>query len=146
MTFQPAKTAIRKLITENFTAIPASRHSYPNDDQFKLPSPPAHWLRVEVQGTENRVHSVGSPGNRLFLHDGIAWLHVFAPFGTGEDEAGAFADQLGTLLQRRDIPAPTVPQIVRTEDPSVNPGERDSENGNWYRISVSVPFQFFYFA
>ena len=66
--------------------------------------------------------------------------------GVGSATGDTLADAIGLLLTRKDIAAPTLPQLVRTEDPSLRDGELGSDDGNYWRVSVVVPFDFYYFG
>lgn len=138
----PAKAAIRSFIEQGFTATPLI---WPNE-RIDTAEPPARFVAVEVQGVTNEIRGVGDDGHRLFIHPGIIIAHVFTEFGEGEAAADAIADELSSLLSWQQVDAPAAPQIVRTHSPTVHDGELNSENGNYWRVTVSVPFDFYYFA
>lgn len=142
MSFAAAVTAIRATLAAGFTALPIK---LPNE-KARQADIAAGFVVLEVLGGENRIHTAGKPGERLFLHAGDILASIFTPSGAGADAGLAHADTIGALFQRTDIPAPTVPQIVRTEDPSVGAGEEGDENGRYFRVTVSIPFDHFYFA
>lgn len=142
MSLGPAKAAIRAYIEGGFTTAPLV---WPNETH-DLPAAPSPFVAIEVMGVTNSVRGIGEPGNRLFIHPGIILAHVFVPFGIGQAAGDTVADAIGLLLQRKDIAAPTLPQLVRTEDPTMIDGELGSEDGNYWRVSVSIPFDFYYFG
>jgi hypothetical protein len=142
MSLGPAKTAIRSYIEAGFTTAPLV---WPNE-AHDLPATPAAFVAIEVQGVSNSIRGVGQPGNRLFIHGGLILANVYVPFSVGSKAGDDLADAIGLLLTRRDIAAPSVPQVVRTEDPTVHDGELGDEDGNYWRVSVAVPFDFYYFG
>ena len=142
MSLGPAKTAIRSYIEAGFTTAPLV---WPNE-AHDLPATPAAFVALEVQGISNSIRGVGQPGNRLFIHGGLILANVYVPFSVGSKAGDDLADAIGLLLTRRDIAAPSVPQVVRTEDPTVHAGELGDDDGNYWRVSVAVPFDFYYFG
>jgi hypothetical protein len=138
----PAKAAIRAFLEAGFDDAPLV---WPNETHT-LPATPTAFVAVEVQGAINAIRGIGDPGNRLFIHGGVILAHVFVPFGIGQSAGDDLADAIGLLLTRKDIAAPTLPQVVRTEDPSLRDGELGSDDGNYWRVSVVVPFDFYYFG
>jgi uncharacterized protein DUF4128 len=140
MSLGPAKTAIRAYIEAGFTAAPLL---WPNERHSDTATPQS-FVAVEVKGATNNIRGIGLPGSRLFIHGGVIMAHVFVPFGVGQATGDDLADAIALLLTRKDIPAPSGVQVVRTEDPSTYDGELSDEDGNYWRISVSVPFDFYY--
>ncbi len=138
----PARAAIRAFIETGFTALPMV---WPNE-RAPMNSTPTAFVAVEVMGAGNTIKGIGQPGNRLFIHVGVIMAHIFVPFGTGSAAADSHAEALAGLLTRKDIPAPTAPSMVRTEDASSYDGELGSEDGNYWRVTVSVPFDFYHFG
>lgn len=138
----PAKAAIRSLIELGFTTTPLL---WPNE-RIDSAEPPVRFVAIEVQGVTNEIRGVGDDGNRLFIHPGIVLAHIFTEFGEGETTADSIADEIANLLSWKQFDAPASPQMVRTHSPTMHDGELNSENGNYWRVTVSVPFDFYYFA
>ncbi len=142
MSLGPARAAIRAYIEAGFTTAPLV---WPNE-RHDLPDVPTAFVAVEVEGVSNSIRGVGDPSNRLFIHPGIILAHCFVVFGTGSAAADGIAGALALLLTRKEFAAPTLPQIVRTEDPTTYEGELASDDGNYWRVTVSIPFDFYYWG
>jgi hypothetical protein len=144
MSLGAARAAIRSFVESRFTAAPLV---WPNERTF-APDVPAAFVAVEVIGLDNAIRGVGDPSNRLFIHSGLIMAHCFAVFGTGSGAADTMADALADLLTRQDILISGAAEspLVRTEDPTTHDGELGSEDGNYWRVTVSVPFDFYYWG
>jgi hypothetical protein len=142
MSFGPARTAIKAYIIAGFSSAPISWEN----EQFVLPSHPTAFVRIEISGVSNLVTTTGEPGNNMFTHTGVIFAYCFTLVGIGASAGDTIADAISVLLQRKEIPAPTVPQCVRTRDPEVRGSASDEEDGNYYRTDVVVPFDFYYFG
>lgn len=144
-----AVAAIKDRMDDGFTALPVA---YQNEAPPQSPWPPvdgaglaAGWVYFEVIGNGAARRATGRPGSQLWLYEGHILAHVFAPPLVGTAAADAHAVAIGELFRGkafyRDEAAGAE---VRTEAPWQDGGERDPENGNYYRVTTTVPFRFFY--
>lgn len=124
-TFLDANWTTTSLVYEN-TATP-------------LPDTPASFVEVEITGNSYAQASIGSgtiSGN-LWRENGLLWLHVMVPSGTGSLTARTYAETLIKLLRGQEI----VTGLTFGEA-SVGLGDPSTENGNYWRLSISVEWQY----
>jgi hypothetical protein len=104
---------------------------YQNEEPPQTPWPPAGpWIYFEVIQTETTLRGVGLPGNQTWLTVGHIFIHVFAPKGFG------LADHLALAGNTKVI----------CYGPSVQGGGSDSDDGNWFGVTVAIPFEFYFTA
>jgi hypothetical protein len=148
-----AVAAMRTFFEARYSATPIA---YQNEDAPSDPWPPVDgtgkpvpWLYFEVVQVETRLRGVGLPGNQVWLTVGFIRAHVFAPKGYGFAEHLAIAGLAAEVFRRRlsttRIPAPVCAAGARTgEGPTIQGGDSASDDGNWFGVVVTVPFQFFF--
>lgn len=137
----PALTAIRTYVEANYTALTLRWANEPIPSQRDAGTA---YIEVEIIGGRNSIRAFSSPGSRLFIHPGLLRFYVMAPQNTGVATAMATADTLAALLERKELDAPTKPQIVRTLDFSTYDDVATSDDGNFTVLMCSVPFDFYY--
>jgi len=136
MQFSAIVDAVRAILPRDWATAPIA---YPNE-QFHQPGNEP-WVYLEVLGAGAESSLFGSAGLRVAREDAVIFAHVFVPQGEGTDGAYAIAQQIGELLRCQ-----TLAPGIETEAPRIGPGERDEENGNTFRVSVSVPVTAHYTA
>jgi hypothetical protein len=109
---------------------------------------PAPFLVCEVAGTRSDPYTFGNVGNRFFIYDGLILLHVLVPLNEGTDRAQQMAVAAGEVFRTATIAIGSDGSYVRTIAP--NPADGGSsadlegvQAGNTFRVTVTVPFQFF---
>ncbi len=109
---------------------------------------PAAFLVCEVAGTRSDPYTFGNIGNRFFIYDGLILLHVLVPIDEGTDHAQQLAVAAGEIFRTVTIAIGADGSYVRTIAP--NPADGGSsadlegvQGGNTFRVTVSIPFQFF---
>ena len=144
----PAVDAIKAHLAAGFTAWPVlvADEGFDPSVQLDTAGKPIDssgnkvpWIELRIVGGKNQMRGVGLPGQRLFVHPGIIYLHLAAPDGTAPADVRAKADQLSTLFERRQFGS-----TVRTEDASTNAGIAGFTDGEYTVTSVSIPFDFSY--
>jgi hypothetical protein len=112
---------------------------------------PAPVLICEVIGTQSDVYSFGNPGNRFFRYDGLILLHILVPIDEGDARAQTLAVAAGDLFRALTFYQDANGSYIRTiaPNPPDGGGKADIEGlqiGPSFRVTVSVPFQYFHRA
>ena len=112
----------------------------PLDDSSILQSPA--WAMVEVVGTDAGIRGIGKPGEHVVVEDGLVFATVFVQSGMGVTAAFQLAGQLGEILRVKEFYAEGPGVCVRTWTPRISAGGSRSEDGAWFGVSVTIPFEF----
>lgn len=109
---------------------------------------PAPFLVCEVAGTKSDPYTFGNVGNRFFVYDGLILLHVLVPIDDGTDTAQQLAVTAGEIFRTATFYVDANGSYIRTMAP--NPPDGGSaadiegvQAGNTFRVTTSIPFQFF---
>jgi hypothetical protein len=142
MTFADAVAAIRSRLGNPFGSVPLA---YPNEsfdppDDGGSPPSPLPWIYLEVLGGPSDMTAFNSPGKRVVTERGTIFAHCFVPVGTGDQAAYQLAGEVGAALRMAAFSG------IQTEAASIGGGESGDDSGNWFRVSVSVPFTVHYAA
>jgi len=116
-------------------------------DDYGVPIP---WVYCEVINTDSSVRGGGSDPTILsWLYMGLIHMHVFVPVGSGDAVAQDYAFQLGEIFRNGrfyepdESPASPLCQI-RTWAPRVDGGDTASDDGKWWQVTCTVPYEYFY--
>ena len=143
-----AKAAMRQRLVDGWTATPIifqnkapASGSWPpvDGDGVLLP-----WVNLEIKGTGSKIAGTGTPGNHLWRYDGIIYVHVFVPVGSDDAAATEYAVAIGELFRAAEFYNATPGTGVRTLAPSIDDGDDGDDDGNWFRVSMSVPFTYWH--
>lgn len=134
MATDPVFDAIKAHLVANWTTTPLA---YPNE--WSDPAEGAGWVYFEIAGTDYDQVSIGagSQAANRWDEEGMLWLHVMVPRGTGESEARADARALARLFRGAQLLSGNL-EFGRA---SVGIGEPGDETGNWHRITTSVEWR-----
>jgi hypothetical protein len=141
-----AVAAMRARFEADFTAAPVV---FQNEDPPATPwppQPPAPWVYFEVIQAASNLRGVGLPGNQTWLTTGHVFAHVFAPKGYALPEHLALAGQAGEVLRAKTIYNTDPGARVTFYAPSVQGGGSASDDGNYFGVTVAIPFEFFFIA
>lgn len=105
---------------------------------------PEPWVLVEIVGTGGDIHAAGKPGNRVWLYDGLIHAHVFVPAGTGDATAREHAVALGEIFRGAQFYDDTPGHAVRCWAPRVDGGGNGSDDGLWFRVTATIPFEYWH--
>lgn len=142
-----AKAAIRQRLIENWTLTPitfqneAPPSSWPPmaDGDF------APWVHLEVTNTGSAMHGAGKPGSQVWVYDGLILVHVFVPINSGEALADQHAVTIGEFFRAKVFYQNVTPGCyVRTWAPRVDGGGTADHDGNWYRVTMTCPFEYWH--
>lgn len=112
---------------------------------------PAPVLVCEVIGSSSMPYSFGNLGNRFFLYDGLIILHVLVPIDEGDARAQQLAVNAGEVFRTQTFYVDPNGSYIRTMAPNPPDGgsKADIEGlqiGASFRVSVTIPFQYFHRA
>lgn len=142
-------TITRKAYQNEVPADPWPPQSVSPGSSFPVLQP---WVYLEMLTMPGQsIRGVGVPGDHLSQTNGMIFVHVFVPDGTGEAIATQYAETIGELFRAKK-PYEADGCYLRTWVPRVDEGGdagAQSEiagvnTGNWFRVSISVPFQYFH--
>lgn len=126
-------SAVQTFLNANFTTAPLT---YENDPPFQMPDPPAPWVLVEIYGSTFNQISMGSGIPKLdnkWREEGAVLAHVMVPVNSGSLVARQIATTLAGLFQGLSL-SPD----IRFADLSIGAGMIQSEDGNWWPLSVQA--------
>jgi len=128
-----------------FNAAPAK---YQNEDPPQQPWPPAStpWVYFEVIEATTAQRGVGLPGQKTWLTTGHIFIHVFVPKGYGLAAHLAIAGPAGDLFRSATFYNAEPGAEVVCYGPSVQGGDSSSDDGNWFGVTVAIPFEFYFIA
>ncbi|MCO5071139.1 MAG: DUF4128 domain-containing protein [Rhizobiaceae bacterium] len=133
MSSATAFAGIEAYLRANWSATPI----WFENENWKLPNPPAHFLLVEVFGDFYDQASIGADpqdGN-LYRETGQIYVHVMAPRGQGTATARTYAKQIVDLFRGNEDAG------VRPRGASIGAGEPGEEDGNFFRMTVTLDWE-----
>ena len=97
------------------------------------------WVYVEAAGGFYDAASIGAgtPQDNLYREEGVVFLWIFVPGGTGTTLARQYAKQMADVFRGLELSAGT----LRFESMSIVLGESTERDGPWWRIGVTVDYQ-----
>jgi hypothetical protein len=124
---------------------------YQNEDPPQEPWPPepsaGPWVYFEVLQTQSVERGVGLPGSKIWLTTGNIFVHVQTPSGYGLPAHLALTKQAGTIFRAATFyQDSTSGAKVVCGAPSEPGGDSNADNGNWFSLTVSIPFEFYFIA
>jgi hypothetical protein len=109
--------------------------------------PAAPWVYFEVIQTDSTERGVGLPGSKLWLTVGNIFVHLFVPLGYGLPEQLRLAGVAGEIFRAATFYVDnSVGAKVVSMAPSIPGGASNADNGNWFGVTVSIPFEFYFIA
>jgi hypothetical protein len=132
-------SAIRAYLEPAWTATPLAWEN----ENFEMPVDGVGnrlpWVAVEITGNLYSQASIGagSASANLWREEGLLWLHVFVPSGSGSLVARQYARQLADLFRGLSLSAGT----LRFRDASIGRGQPGNEDGTVWGLSVSIDWQ-----
>lgn len=142
-----AKAAIRARLEANWTT---TRITYENETPADPWPPvggdgwPVPWVNIEIASVSSAMRGAGTPGDQIWVTDGFIYVHVFVPSGSGNDTADTYANTIGEIFRAKVFYNAGDGCYVRTWAPRIGPGELSDEAGAWFRVTMSVPFEYWH--
>lgn len=100
------------------------------------------WVYFDVIGNGSSLRGVGSPGDHIWIYNGLIAAHVYVPVNNGTEIAQAHAVAIGEIFRAKGFYNDGQGRIVRTGSPRTDGGEEGSEDGNWYVVTCRIPFEY----
>ena len=131
--------AVKDYLTANWTTSPLAFENeefVPPVDSEGRPTP---FVAVEVTGNVYGQQSIGAStqATNRWDEEGQLWLHVFVRTSTGSSTARNYAKTLADLFRGTTL----LSGDMEFMDASIGLGEKGDDEGNYYRISVSVDWR-----
>lgn len=105
---------------------------------------PAPWVNLEIIGEGSSIWTFGVPGNRGWRYPGEIHVHVFVPVGEGDAQATEYAVAIGELFRAAKFYDDDAGCYVRTLSPQVDGGGSGDDDGKWFRVSMTVDFNYWH--
>jgi hypothetical protein len=130
--------AIRAYMNTSWTATPVRWEN----ERF---TPPLEggWVGVETTGTLYAQQSIGesNQADNRWDEEGVLWLHVFVPIGTGASLARGYAKQLADKFRGLLL----LNDSLEFRDSFIGRGgahnATQNETGSWYRVTVYIKWR-----
>jgi len=161
--YTQAKAAVRQWLEDNWTTTRIAYQNETPDDPWPPTAPdpdfpdfpntvPFAYLEIASLPGQ-RIRGAGTPGSHISQTDGFIYVHVFTPANTGDELASTYAESIGEVFRNKVPYNPGDGCYLRTWVPRVDEGGdgagaadeiADVNSGNWFRVTTSVPFQYFH--
>jgi hypothetical protein len=146
--YDGAVAAIRARLVANWAT---TRITYQNETPA-APWPPVDgngvlqaWVNLEIAGTGSEIYGQGSPGNNTWHYEGQIYIHVFVPVGSGDALAQQYARETGEIFRGKKFYDDVTPGCyVRTWSPHTDGGGDGDDDGNWYRVTATIDFEYWH--
>lgn len=103
------------------------------------------WVYLEILASGATLASAtGTTGNRLWAYEGDINVHVFVPVGDEDDGATELALQAGEIFRAAKFYEGPDGRCIRTLAPLIEDGGSASDDGNWFVVTMSVPFTYWH--
>lgn len=135
-----AVAAIKQRMIDNWTITPiAFQNGNGYDPSADAQTP---WVYFEVIGNDSELRGVGKPGSHAWLYRGHIHAHVQVPVRSGDEIAHQYAVAIGEIFRAQGFYNDGNGSIVRTWSPRTDGGGDDADDGNWYRVTCTIPFEY----
>ena len=136
-----AVAAIKQRMIDNWTTTPIV---FQNENLYDPSSDATRpWVYFEVIGNGSSRRGPGMPGHVEYLYLGLIAAHVFVPVNSGAELAQQYAVSIGEIFRSKEF-YNDAPNAVRTWTPQTDGGGSDADDANWWRVTVTVNFEFLY--
>ncbi|MBN9334835.1 phage tail terminator-like protein [Devosia sp.] len=145
--FAGAKAAIRQRLIDNWTETPITFQNEPTPTPWPPKDAdgfPTGFVNLELSTQPASMRGAGQPGSQVWINPGFIYVHVFEPSGTGEAAATQRATAIGEIFRGKVFYETGDGCYVRTWAPRVDGGGSGSDDGNWFRVTMSVPFAYWH--
>lgn len=144
-----AVAAIRDRLAANWTTTPIAYQNEtftaPTDPNSGNPSP---WVFLEVIGNGSELRAVGAGATQEWIYRGHILVHVFVPINDGAATAQQYAATIGEIFRAAQFYDATAGHCVRSgyggEGPSTDGGGKDADDGLWFRVTMTCPWEYYF--
>jgi hypothetical protein len=103
------------------------------------------YVLVEVINTRSGLVGCGTPGSQTWRYDGLIHAHVFVPVDSGSDLATQYAVTIGEIYRAKQFYDNVSPGcFLRSWSPQVDGGGDGSDDGVWFRVTATIPFEYWH--
>lgn len=141
-----ALAAIKSRLLENWTATPVGFINETSPETTDENSNPAPWVLAEIVSSGSTGPSMGTPGNQIYIYEGLIKLHVFVPAGSGIETGFTHAVALGEIFRNKLFYDETPGYYVRTWTPRIDEGDASSDDGLWFGVTATINFEYWHRA
>ncbi len=126
--------AIKTFLTASWTDTPIQ---WPNQE-WNVQGEEA-WVKVEIHGTVYGQQSIGASeqSDNRWDDEGVLWLHLGVPRGSGYSPARGAAKALANLFRGRTLLAGRLEFL----DATIGSGHFGDEEGTWFLVPVSIEWR-----
>lgn len=143
--YAAAVAAIKTRAASNWTTTPLGFLNEADPAKEDSQGEPTPWVLCEIVSSGSTVVGTGTPGNQTIVYDGLIKFYVFIPAGTAGTGIGfTHAVALGDLFKNKLFYNDTPGFYVRTGFPYVEDGDAGSEDGNWFGVTATIPFEYWH--
>jgi hypothetical protein len=133
--------AVRAYLIEHWIETPINFENgdrHPEYQEFP-PNPPAPFVQFEITGTFYGQQSIGADeqADNRWDEEGVIWMHILVPVGTGGSEARRLAKRAANLFRGTTL----LDGDLEFMDASIGMGAPADDDGNWWRVSVSIDWR-----
>lgn len=108
---------------------------------------PAPFAYCEMLMSGSQIIGSGTPGQQTTREDGEIEVTVFVPINTGRSSAREYAVEIGEIFRNQKFFDVDPTAYIRTMVPELQSSEKstsENPNGNWWSVSVAIPFEFYH--
>lgn len=140
MSFATAVATIQARMQANWTSTPLCFQNGITPDGAHF-DPPADgvtaWVYFEVlPGSGSIAGFGGGEGNHTLRRGGVVFAHVYVPVGTGLATALAHTDAIAAIFEAKGFSG------IRCYEATPGGTGSGDDEGNWFRASISIRFEF----
>jgi hypothetical protein len=106
------------------------------------------WVHFEAFATRAGIKGAGKPGDHVVVEDGEIVATVFVPVESNRATALQYATAIGEIFRVKEF-YQSAGTCVRSWTPRVGRGDvttSENPNGNWWAVTVTIPFEFIHHA
>jgi hypothetical protein len=143
-----ALAAIRQRFVDNWTTTPIAYVNEPAEPAVDANGNPTTWVLFETVNSGSKIDGWGSSGNNTVVYYGMIKAHVFAPVNSGIADCYAKALAAGEIFRNKVFyDSVTTGCYVRSgyrpeEQPRIDEGDASSNDGQWFAVTATIPFEF----
>jgi hypothetical protein len=150
-----ALAAIREKFLAEWTGTPLARVGFVNEAapvQIDDSGAPVPWVLFELVNFGSVRLGFGMPGASVTIYDGAIKAHMFVPTGSSTATAVALAVSAGEIFRNEVFyDAVTAGCHVRTGytiagPPRIENGEVADDDGAWFNVTATIPFEYWHRA
>lgn len=108
------------------------------------------WVYFEVLLSTSKLQGAGTPGAHVWLYSGNIYVHVFVPKDEGAAEGVTLAVAAGEIFRTKQFYNTDPGCLVRTgvgpegEGPQIDGGGSGADDGSWWRVTCTIPFEYWH--